>query len=124
MWTAVSSGALVLALVTQTVTTRACPNDTPDNSQTTTTGDPFTTRDGAKYRVDTVLNQLDGVPWAMQFAPDGRLFVTERVGRVLIVNTISGMYGVALTIEGVFTSGEAGLLGLALEPDFAQNHLV
>jgi aldose sugar dehydrogenase len=123
VWTALSSSVLVLALITQTVTQRACKDDTPDNSQTTT-GDPFTTRDGARFRVDTVLNQLDGVPWAMQFAPDGRLFVSERVGYVLIVNTVTGMTDVALRIEGVFTSGEAGLLGLALDPAFAQNHFV
>ena len=122
MWTAVFSGVLVLALIAQTTSTPACKDDTPDNAQTS--NDPFTTRDGAKFRVDTVLNQLDGVPWAMQFAPDGRLFVTERVGRVLIVNITSGMYDVALRIDGVFTSGEAGLLGLALDPDFAQNHFV
>jgi aldose sugar dehydrogenase len=122
MWTAVFSGVLVLALIAQTTSTPACKDDTPDNTQTS--NDPFTTRDGAKFRVDTVLNQLDGVPWAMQFAPDGRLFVTERVGRVLIVNITSGMYDVALRIDGVFTSGEAGLLGLALDPDFAQNHFV
>ena len=123
MWTVVSSGVLVLALVTQTVTAKAC-NDTPNNSTTTTPGDPFTTRDGAKFRVDTVLNNLDGVPWSMEFAPDGRLFVTERVGRVLIVNVTTGMYDVALQIPGVFGSGEAGLLGLALDPAFTQNHLV
>jgi len=123
VWTVVSSGVLVLALVTQTVTAKAC-NDTPNNSTTTTPGDPFTTRDGAKFRVDTVLNNLDGVPWSMEFAPDGRLFVTERVGRVLIVNVTTGMYDVALQIPGVFGSGEAGLLGLALDPAFTQNHLV
>ena len=124
MWTAVSSGVLILALVTQTVTAKACKDDTPGNSTTTTPGDPFTTRDGAKYRVDTVLNNLDGVPWSMQFDPGGRLFVTERVGRVLIVNITTGMYDVALQIPGVFGSGEAGLLGLALDPAFAQNHFV
>lgn len=124
MWTAVGSGVLVLALVTQTTTTNACRDDTPDNSTTTTPGDPFTTRDGARFRVDTVLSNLDGVPWSLQFAPDGRLFVTERVGRVLIVNITAGTFDVALRIDGVFTSGEAGLLGLALDPAFAQNHFV
>jgi glucose/arabinose dehydrogenase len=124
VWTAVCSSALVLALVTQTVTTQACRDDNPDNSTTTTPGDPFTTRDGAKFRVDTVLNNLDGVPWSLEFAPDGRLFVSERVGRVLIVNVTAGTYDVALVMDGVFASGEAGLLGLALDPGFAQNHLV
>lgn len=123
MWTAVSSAVLVLVLVTQTVTTRACPNDTPDNSTTTTSGDPFTARDGARFRVDTVQTGLE-VPWAMAFAPDGRLFVTERVGRVQIVNVTTGVADVALVIDGLYGDGEAGLLGLALDPDFAQTHFV
>ena len=49
--------------------------------------------------------------------------VTERPGRVRIV-TSSGASELALTLEGVFTQSEAGLLGLALDPDFAQNRFV
>jgi glucose/arabinose dehydrogenase len=34
--------------------------------------------------VDTVASGLD-VPWAMAFTPDGRLFVTERTGRIRVI---------------------------------------
>ena len=124
MWTAVSSGVLALALVTQPVTTRACPNDNPGNSSPATSGDPLTTRDGVRLRVDTVLSGLEGVPWAMAFAPDGRLFVTERVGRVLIANVTAGTYDVALAMDDVWVNSEAGLLGLALDPQFAETRFV
>jgi glucose/arabinose dehydrogenase len=60
----------------------------------------------------------------MAFAPDGRLFVTERPGRVRILNLNARRSDLALTLDDVFTQGEAGLLGLALDPDFAQNRLV
>ena len=60
----------------------------------------------------------------MAFAPDGRLFVTERPGRVQIVNTASGALELALTIEGVRAQGEGGGLGLALDPEFDANHWV
>ena len=59
----------------------------------------------------------------MEFAPDGRLFVTERPGRVLIINLLTGMFDTT-PIENVFASGEAGLLGLALDPQFNQTHYV
>ena len=122
MWTAVSSGVLVLALVTQTVTTRACDKNSTTNPPPSTGGDSFTARDGARFRVETVFNNLE-VPWAMEFAPDGRLFVTERPGRVLAINLTTGAFDTS-PIPGVFASGEAGLLGLALDPQFAQTHLV
>lgn len=122
MWTTVSSGVLVLALVTQTVTTRACPNDNQSNTPSAGSGDSLTTRDGVRLLVETVFTGLE-VPWSMAFAPDGRLFVTERPGRVLAINLTSGTFDTS-PIPGVFANTEAGLLGLALDPQFAQNHFV
>ncbi len=57
------------------------------------------------------------VPWALAFAPDGRAFLTERAGRVRVVR------GGRLDPQPVLTLpvahvGEAGLLGLALHPQF------
>jgi len=113
-----SAGLLALVLATQGMQT-ACPKDSPTTPQTT---EVFTTRDGVRFRVETVLSGLE-VPWSLNFAPDGRLFVTERPGRVRIV-TLGGSSELALTLDGVFAQGEAGLLGLALDPEFAQNHFV
>jgi glucose/arabinose dehydrogenase len=118
MWHAMSAGMLAVVLATQTVQT-ACPKDNPS---TPTTGDVLTTRDGVRFRVETMLSGLE-VPWSLTFAPDGRLFVTERPGRVRIA-TVGGGSELALTLDGVFTQGEAGLLGLALDPAFSQNRLV
>jgi aldose sugar dehydrogenase len=118
MWHAMSAGMLAVVLATQTVQT-ACPKDNPS---TPTTGEVLTTRDGVRFRVETMLTGLE-VPWSLTFAPDGRLFVTERPGRVRIA-TVGGGSELALTLDGVFTQGEAGLLGLALDPAFSQNRLV
>jgi glucose/arabinose dehydrogenase len=115
---AFSAGLLAVVLATQGMQA-ACPKDSPTTPQT---GETFTTRDGVRFRVETVLTGLE-VPWSLNFAPDGRLFVTERPGRVRIV-TLGGASELALTLDGVFAQGEAGLLGLALDPDFAQNHFV
>jgi glucose/arabinose dehydrogenase len=60
----------------------------------------------------------------MAFAPDGRLFVSERPGRVRIVDTASGAMQLALTIDDVFAQGEAGGLGLVLDPSFNDNQWV
>jgi glucose/arabinose dehydrogenase len=83
----------------------------------------YVTSDGVRFRVETVVSSLV-IPWAMQFAPDGRLFVTERPGRVRIVDVANSSSQIALTLGDVFAQGEAGALGLALDPAFAQNRLV
>jgi len=121
MWHAVSAGALALVLATQAVETRACPDENNPSTPPPPTTEVLTTRDGVRFRVETVLTGLE-VPWAMAFAPDGRLFITERPGRVRIVTLGNATPETALTLDGVYTQSEAGLLGLALDPDFSQNH--
>src|SRR5687767_8979724 len=67
------------------------------------------------------------VPWAVAQAPDGRLFVTERPGRVRIVRL--GGAGLqpqpwANVPARANPDAERGLLGIALDPDFARNGFV
>ncbi len=125
MWT-VSGGTLVaLALIAQ-VQTASCRSDPPGEEQQPppqSQDEVFTTEDGVRFRVETAAASLD-IPWSMAFAPDGRLFVTERAGRVRILDLAASTSELALTLDGVFGQGEAGLLGLALDPAFAQNRWV
>jgi glucose/arabinose dehydrogenase len=129
MWTTLVGGtALCIVLLSQATETRACDSNDPQSPSPTpvppgSSIQVFTTRDGVRFRVDTVASDLE-IPWSLAFAPDGRLFVTERPGRVRIVNLSTFTSEVALTLGGVFTQGEAGLLGLALDPGFAQNRFV
>lgn len=59
------------------------------------------------------------VPWSLAFAPDGRLFVAERPGRVRLV--VDGVLQNEPWAElDVVAQGEGGLMGLALHPDFPQ----
>ncbi|MEJ3745788.1 PQQ-dependent sugar dehydrogenase [Actinomycetes bacterium KLBMP 9797] len=64
------------------------------------------------------------VPWGLAFLPDGSALVSERnSGRVLRIQVGQQPQQVA-TISGVSATGEAGLLGLAVSPTFAQDNLV
>lgn len=63
-----------------------------------------------------------GRPTAMEFAPDGRLFVLEQTGNVELVRG-DGSTWTALHLD-VDSQGERGLLGIAFDPGFASNHLV
>jgi glucose/arabinose dehydrogenase len=130
MWTTVSSTLLCIVLVSQTVETRACDSDSQSQGSTPEPGAPsvpsgqvFTTRDGIRFRVEAVVSNLE-IPWSLSFAPDGRLFVTERPGRVRILDLSTSTSELALTLSGVYAQGEAGLLGLALDPNFTENRFV
>jgi glucose/arabinose dehydrogenase len=56
----------------------------------------------------------------MAFAPDGRLFFTERPGRVRVV-TAGKLDPTPWATLPVRAAGEGGLMGLALDPDFETN---
>ncbi|MEU5942753.1 ThuA domain-containing protein [Micromonospora sp. NPDC047548] len=59
-------------------------------------------------------------PMELDVAPDGRVFYVERDGRVQIVKPDTGNTVTALRLS-VFTGNEDGLIGLRLDPDFADN---
>lgn len=63
-------------------------------------------------------------PWGIAALPDGRLLITEKSGSMRIV-TESGQVGSAITgIPSVNSSGQGGLLGLCLDPQFSTNRMV
>ena len=62
-------------------------------------------------------------PTAMQFAPDGRLFVCEQGGRLRVIKDGALLATPFLTVT-VNASGERGLLGVAFDPAFGVNHYV
>src|SRR5438309_5125893 len=70
----------------------------------------------AQPRVETTATGLE-VPWALAFAADGRLFVTERVGRIRVVKD-GRLEPAPVATLSVAAQGEAGLMGLALDPRF------
>ena len=92
-------------------------------ADTTASGAPKTT--GAPtVKVEVVLRGLD-TPWAIDFAPDGRWFVTERPGRVRVVENGQLQPEPWMSFEvWEREDSEAGLLGIALDPKFAENRFV
>lgn len=70
-------------------------------------------------RVEVVAERLD-VPWSLAFAPDGRLLFTERSGRVRVI-TKGRLEPEPVAVLRVNAVTEAGLMGLALDPDFSRN---
>jgi glucose/arabinose dehydrogenase len=77
----------------------------------------------ADPRWTTVASGLDH-PWSLAFLPDGRLLVTERRGTMRIV-TPQGEIGAPIAgLSPVAARSQGGLLDVALDPKFADNHWV
>ena len=72
-----------------------------------------------ELQIETVVRNLD-TPWSIAWAPDGRIFVSERAGRIRVIENDKLSAEPWLTLE-VSERGESGLLGLALDPNFAKN---
>lgn len=118
-------GVLLLLLFAACDTPRPRGDDPPDGpgEPPPIATDDFRAADGARFRVQTIVTHLQ-IPWALAFTPDGRLFVTERPGRVRIVQNGTLLTEPALTLPDVHREAEAGLLGIAVHPQFADNHFV
>ena len=63
-------------------------------------------------------------PWGLAFLPDGRMLVTERPGRLRIVNDGWLVPDPVAGVPEVWEDGQGGLLDVALHPGFAENGLV
>jgi aldose sugar dehydrogenase len=60
-------------------------------------------------------------PWRVAFLPDGRMLVTEKVGRLQLV-TPQGAKTEVKGVPPVFFQGQNGLLGIFLSPHYATDH--
>ena len=74
----------------------------------------------AKFRVETVASNLE-VPWAFAFTPDGNALVTERPGRIRIIEGGKLRAEPVHTVADVEPSSESGLMDLSVHPKFAEN---
>lgn len=73
------------------------------------------------------------LPWDMAFLPDGTMFFTEKCkglsvrlpsGEVKALLGIEGTSGYSMVGNDLFCDGQAGVQGVAIDPQFAQNRYV
>ncbi|MCA1671039.1 MAG: PQQ-dependent sugar dehydrogenase, partial [Actinobacteria bacterium] len=62
-------------------------------------------------------------PYAMEFAPDGRLFVSQQGGKMRVVKNGALLTEPFMTLT-VNSSGDRGLIGFAFDPNFATNQFI
>ncbi len=84
----------------------------------------FSTGKGdVKFRVETVATGLE-VPWGFAWLPNKNLLVTERPGRVRIIENGKLRAEPVFTVPDVEPTGESGLMDISLHPDFAKNGFI
>jgi glucose/arabinose dehydrogenase len=69
-------------------------------------------------RVETLATGLD-VPWDIAFLPDGRALLTERPGRIRLLDEQGRLQPEPVAEVRTEARGEGGLMGIALDPEFA-----
>jgi len=74
---------------------------------------------GAVEIKDSVIVSNLNFPWEILCGPDNFIWMTERGGKISRVNPATGAVSSVLTITEVESTGEGGLLGMVLHPDFA-----
>ena len=82
----------------------------------------------AAYRVETVASGLDH-PWSLAFLPDGRMLVTERPGRLRLIEPgpdgrLQLRPDPVAGVPPVLSQGQSGLFEVLPDPDFARNRRI
>ena len=73
------------------------------------------------FRLVTLLTGLEN-PWSMAFLPDGRMLITERAGRLRLVDQDYKLDPQAIDgLPEVVSQGQGGLFDVVLHPQYAQN---
>lgn len=73
-----------------------------------------------EWPADSIRTVVTGLnfPWEIHWGPDDHIWMTERNGRISRIVPKTGQVIPLLTISDVKATGEGGLLGMTLHPDF------
>lgn len=136
----------IIALASVAMTLGACGSDDDDtlvDGDTTQTGAPVETKapntnyppafegqtrigsvsTSTAYEGRVLTSNLDS-PWGIAPLPGNRFLITEKGGTMRIVSS-TGTVGDAITgVPSVTSAGQGGLLGICLDPSFADNRMV
>lgn len=78
---------------------------------------------GRKPKVEMVVGGLD-TPWSMVFTDPDRILVTERPGKIRVIENGTLKPEPLYTFKEVSETGEEGLLSMTLDPNYPENHFL
>src|SRR5262245_34080896 len=137
-----AAGVLALILVPGTACSSAAEPDEPAAGRTsgptangtssasadptssgTSSSAPRNAHKAVKLKITRVAKGLDH-PWDVHPIGHGRLLVTERSGSLTVIEKGGAVRRLQMPTDLIWASGETGLMGLAIDPKFADNRRV
>lgn len=76
-----------------------------------------------EYTFSIINNTLKN-PWGIAALPNGKLLITEKSGSMKVLTPQGELSGTITNIPAVNASGQGGLLGLCIDPNFTVNRMV
>src|SRR6218665_336804 len=83
--------------------------------------DPEIVHSGKRLKIEVFIKNLQ-VPWGMAFLPNGDFLFCERNGELNLKKKYADDYNLIMFRSVVVAEG--GLLGLAVDPDYENNHFI
>jgi len=111
-----AAAGTLAAFFAASLTACASPPDPPATGRAAT-------KTGATLVATTFVSGLE-VPWSIVFTSPDRMLVTERPGRIRIVEKGALREKPLAVLSDVEASGESGLMGITLAPDYATSRLL
>ncbi|MBX7043691.1 MAG: PQQ-dependent sugar dehydrogenase [Ignavibacteria bacterium] len=102
-----------------------CKKTTPPGTNVTTSGGQNVTaeRSNTPYSIEVFAEGLS-VPWSIVFTDSARMLLTERTGSIRQIVNGTLLEKPLKVFEDVAAEGEAGLMGLAVDPEYVNNRYV
>jgi glucose/arabinose dehydrogenase len=119
--TQVIRGTAMLAFIAMLPLVTQCQAQAPRSGPAQSSPQPRPIE--GKVGAETVAKGLEH-PWALAFLPDGRILVTERPGRLRIVEKDGRLSRPLAGVPEVAAKGQGGLLDVEIDPKFEENRLV
>lgn len=95
----------------------------PSSNQTEATPNTINEQTVVPYRIERFAQNLN-VPWSMVFTSPERLLVTERPGRIRVVENGQLQPSSLRTFPEVISQAEEGLMGITLDPHYQENRFI
>lgn len=100
----------LFALMTATIIFSCNSSDKESQFQNEDTG----------FSIDTLATGLE-IPWGMEFLPDGRILIVEKMGRLRVWADGELQQDAIGGLPEIWVHGQGGLLDVKMHPDYDQN---
>src|SRR3954451_14885356 len=111
------------ALTAGALTTHAVAQQTPPAAPPAAVADPdgqVIKSEKQTFKIEVIARPIE-TPWAIAFLPDGRLLITERPGRLRIVEKGKLLPDAVKATPKVWEKQDGGLLDVEVHPQYAKN---